>query len=251
MKNRYAPIIIVCGLLVLLIIVGQFVPAPSEELPTRIRLENKGGEVVFTHSRHDQYIKDAGGDCVQCHHEGTATIVKPVPCGSCHVEEFDDEFVADHQGLLPQETCTRCHHAELGKLSQKWDHDTHAEDYATACTDCHHDTDIEAEPGACNQCHGEKAEDATPSLRDAVHSKCEGCHVDMYEAKLEGCHECHEVLPGKVEGAQPACNSCHYDTDEIPLASRMDAYHGQCMGCHEESDKGPFGDESCKSCHTR
>ena len=52
LKNRYTPIIGVCGALALLIAGGHFVPTPSEALPVRISMRNKGGNVVFTHARH-------------------------------------------------------------------------------------------------------------------------------------------------------------------------------------------------------
>jgi hypothetical protein len=249
LKNRYVPITIVCGMLALLALGGQFAPAPSEELPVRLRMDNKGGDVVFAHSRHVEYVDKMGGDCVKCHHESDTPTLSPLPCGSCHATEFDAKFTADHQKDLPAETCTQCHHAEMGKLV--YSHDDHAEQYASSCTDCHHDTDIEPEPGACNQCHGEKADGATPSLREAVHAKCQSCHADMYEKNLKGCNECHELLPGKADGPQPTCNSCHYDTDATPLPHRMDAFHDQCMKCHEEVGAGPFGEKSCTRCHTR
>ncbi|GAB1410446.1 cytochrome c3 family protein [Desulfovibrionales bacterium] len=249
MKKRYTPIIVVCGLLVLLIIGGQFTPAPSEELPIRLSLQNKGGHVVFTHSKHVEYAKEMGKDCVDCHHEAKKpTLTSAMPCGSCHATEFNAAFSSDHQTDLPQETCVQCHHTELGKLI--YNHDTHAEEYASACTDCHHGPEIEAEPTACKTCHSDKADGNTPALRDAVHAKCEGCHADMYEKKLEGCSECHELLPGKNGSPQPACNSCHYEkADVIPLPQRMDSFHDQCMKCHEQAGKGPFGDQSCNRCH--
>jgi hypothetical protein len=228
---------------------GQFAPAPSEELPVRLRLDNKGGDVVFTHSRHVDYTDTMGEDCTRCHHESDTPTLEPLPCGSCHATEYDAAFRSEHQTSLPEDTCTRCHHAEMGKLV--YSHDDHAEMYASDCTDCHHDTDIEPEPGACNQCHFEQADGATPSLRDAVHAKCESCHLDMYESKLEGCSSCHELLPGTAGSEQPSCNSCHYETDGVPLLHRMDAYHDQCMTCHEEAGAGPFGDKSCTRCHTR
>lgn len=247
MKNRYAPILIVCGMLVLLIVGGQFAPAPSEELPVRLSMKNKGGQIVFAHAKHVDYVDD----CTKCHHESETPSANPVPCASCHVAEFDAKFVADHQKNLPPETCVKCHHAVLGKLKPAYSHADHVSEYSSACTDCHHGPDIEAEPGACNQCHGEKAEDSIPSLRDAVHAKCENCHAEMYEKKTKGCTDCHDVLPGSTAETQPSCNSCHFESDAIPLPTRMDAYHGQCMTCHEKVGAGPYGQKSCKQCHTR
>ena len=88
----------------------------------------------------------------------------PVPCGSCHATEFDAKFSSDHQASLPPETCTYCHHAELGKLL--YSHEDHAAQHD--CTECHHGPDIEAEPGAYNQCHGAKAEEKVADRKSVV-----------------------------------------------------------------------------------
>ncbi|AMD92913.1 cytochrome c3 family protein [Desulfomicrobium orale] len=249
LKNRYTPIIGVCGALALLIAGGHFIPTPSEALPVRISMRNKGGNVVFTHARHLEYVKKLDGSCETCHHEKKmrGMTLAPVPCGSCHATEFDAKFSSDHQASLPPETCTYCHHAELGKLL--YSHEDHAAQHD--CTECHHGPDIEAEPGACNQCHGAEAEENMPSLREAVHAKCNTCHEDMFEEQLKGCKGCHEILPGKAEGPQPSCNSCHFETDATPLLTRMDSYHDQCMDCHEKAGAGPYGEDSCNRCHTR
>ena len=54
------------------------------------------------------------------------------------------------------------------------------------------------------------------------------------------------------------CGSCHHDDEDDPVScgechnedgdlSRVDAFHGQCKGCHEE-DAGPV---ECSGCHVR
>ncbi len=249
MNKRYLPIGMVCGLLVL-VLVGNFArQAPSNELPVRVRLENKGGSVIFTHIRHVQYVQTMGKDCMVCHHDTPATKATPLPCGTCHAPEFNAIFTNGHQKALPKTTCTQCHHAELGTV--KYDHEAHANGYASACTDCHHGPEIEAEPQSCKNCHGATTEGTTRTLRQAVHERCQSCHGDMYDQKLAGCSSCHNFLPGTAEAKQPACVSCHYESDAIPLPTRMDSFHGQCMECHAQAGKGPFGDKSCKRCHTR
>jgi hypothetical protein len=249
LNRRYFPITIVCGIFVL-VLVGNFArQAPSNELPVRLRLENKGGSVVFTHGRHVKYVSQMGKDCAACHHDTTATKATPLPCGSCHASEFNAVFSADHQRTLPKSTCTSCHHAEMGTI--KYDHEAHATSYASSCTDCHHSPDIEPEPQACKNCHGPAAEGSTPSLRDATHSRCASCHAEMYDKKIKGCTSCHNFLPGTADPKQPPCATCHYDTDAIPLPGRMESFHGQCMQCHAQTGKGPFGETSCNRCHTR
>jgi hypothetical protein len=31
----------------------------------------------------------------------------------------------------------------------------------------------------------------------------------------------------------------------------MNAFHEQCMDCHEREGKGPYGENSCFKCHIR
>ncbi len=245
MKSRYIPILIVCGIFAAVAVGGQLMPAPSKANPIRLRFDNKGGDVVFTHQQH----VDIGFECNECHHESDNPGEIPIACGDCHPVEFDAAYAKSHQVDLPQESCTRCHHMEFGTLT--WDHQEHIDSYSTGCTDCHHGEDIEPEPMACSNCHGEEDDGATINLRDAVHVRCENCHSDMYEEKLAGCKHCHEQLPGKAGAEQPTCASCHYDAEGPLLPTRMDAFHGQCMDCHETSGAGPYGEDSCTQCHTR
>lgn len=45
---------------------------------------------------------------------------------------------------------------------------------------------------------------------------------------------------------------CHVKkTPDKLIPGRMDAFHGQCMGCHEKLGKGPFGKDKCAQCHTK
>lgn len=92
-------------------------------------------------------------------------------------------------------------------------HKTHtdASGYALACTDCHHHPydDESSELRACTDCHAKS---------------------DALAAVEETCSECHD--------------SDEYDLEE--LAARTEAFHGQCIGCHEEFEAGP---KECSSCH--
>lgn len=93
-----------------------------------------------------------------------------------------------------------------------FDHETH---YATAgfaisCEDCHHHYEEDEETKrACGDCHQEPAED---------------------EAFPESCGECHE--PDEIEGTE--------------MQKRVDAFHSQCIQCHQEFEAGP---EECAQCH--
>ena len=94
-----------------------------------------------------------------------------------------------------------------------FDHKTHAAEtgYGMACTDCHHHPGTEGETPmlACGTCHGK---------------------------------------PEQMETVAQTCNECH-DPDDYDLADvmpRADAFHGQCISCHNDFEAGP---QACASCH--
>ncbi|QJB57477.1 cytochrome c3 family protein [Pseudodesulfovibrio sp. zrk46] len=110
-------------------------------------------------------------------------------------------------------------------------HKFHADDYGFDCTDCHHD-DIEADTFlSCGSCH--------PKEFDA---DFRANHQNNFPSE-EACLRCHDDVPtGELaEEDRP-------DIENIPL--RADAFHAQCMDCHEENG-GPYGDDTCYECHAR
>lgn len=113
-----------------------------------------------------------------------------------------------------------------------FDHATHAEGYGYDCADCHHDGVDEQRPVACSSCHPKEfGPEFAKTHKTAFPSDayCQRCH---YEAPVEG-------MP---EDERP---------DPDLLMTRADAFHGQCMGCHEAEDVGPYGEDSCTSCHAK
>jgi hypothetical protein len=101
-------------------------------------------------------------------------------------------------------------HSIAGKVL--FDHKTHLADtgYGVSCVDCHH------HPG----------EDETQS------TACLDCHKPKGAEKEENqtCLECH--------GAD--------EIEDTELPNRSDAFHTQCIGCHQEFEAGP---RECSSCH--
>ena len=59
------------------------------------------------------------------------------------------------------------------------------------------------------------------------------------------CTECHHLWE-EEEGSKPVkCGECHLeDSEEEP--NRMDAFHQQCIGCHEDDGTAPI---DCSACH--
>ena len=59
------------------------------------------------------------------------------------------------------------------------------------------------------------------------------------------CTDCHHEYEGGEGEVPTACRECHYeDSEEIPTTS--DAFHQQCIGCHEDMGTAPV---DCSQCH--
>ena len=60
------------------------------------------------------------------------------------------------------------------------------------------------------------------------------------------CVDCHHEFEGG-EGEMPvACGECHLEDSEEGIPSKEDAFHQQCIGCHEDAGFGPV---DCSECH--
>ena len=115
----------------------------------------------------------------------------------------------------PEEPLRMVYPTNAGKVL--FDHQAHATSrgYGLSCTDCHHlHFGEELEPVSCSLCH-------------------------------------HPVRDGKVP--PESCLDCHSDAAEFEnpeTLKRPDAFHTQCIGCHEQFGKGPpSGAEGCAKCH--
>jgi hypothetical protein len=58
------------------------------------------------------------------------------------------------------------------------------------------------------------------------------------------CIECHHTMED-TETKPEACGECHY-IDSEDILKRSEAFHTQCIGCHEEGGAGPV---ECLECH--
>jgi len=78
---------------------------------------------------------------------------------------------------------------------------------------------------------------------------CYDCHHHPMddESSLTACGECHHITEA-VEGLPEKCIECH-DADEIEdteMLKRSDAFHEQCIKCHQDFEAGPA---ACAACH--
>ncbi len=261
-QKRYIPIIVFTAVMVVVACAGYFINEPAPKVPERVLLDNAAGKVVFNHAKH---LNGENIPCATCHHEMIVEKENVESCGTCHGVEFNETFRTTHaEAIKSVDSCATCHHMEFEEKA-KWDHDAHVNDYGADCYTCHHeDTDIEPEPQNCANCHQSEGDEVMPSVRDAVHLKCQSCHEDMFDAKLEGCASCHTPIDSvklikekgqesfKVSEKYTDCATCHVDqkTQEL-IPDRMTAFHGQCMTCHEKVGQGPYTKDQCSQCHTK
>nr|WP_321257249.1 cytochrome c3 family protein [uncultured Pseudodesulfovibrio sp.] len=249
-NSKILPVILAAILLLAASAIGYVKTSEKAQMPARILFQNNGGKVIFSHLVHH---RDYQINCVQCHHEkGTDEMTmednKALDCGSCHPNEFNEEYINNHMDSFPNESyCVRCHHTEYEAVI--FDHEEH-KDYADDCYDCHHGKEIEPEPQKCANCHkGDDSGDLL-SMRLAGHQSCANCHEDMFDKGLSSCKSCHiQVDMTQYEGDFTSCNKCHESETRELVLPRMNAFHDQCMSCHEENEVGPYGPDNCNQCH--
>lgn len=60
------------------------------------------------------------------------------------------------------------------------------------------------------------------------------------------CSDCHHNLE-EGETDPQLCGECHEaESEDEDVPARTDAFHSQCISCHQQAEAGP---EECASCH--
>jgi hypothetical protein len=72
---------------------------------------------------------------------------------------------------------------------------------------------------------------------------CNDCHHHPAEGDAQACRVCHLPKEGEVA---PVCMDCHEAGEVEAPMKRTDAFHNQCIGCHQEAGAGPV---ECSDCH--
>jgi hypothetical protein len=78
---------------------------------------------------------------------------------------------------------------------------------------------------------------------------CYDCHHHPMDddSSLIACGDCHHTSE-EANGLPETCLDCH-DADEIEdteMLKRSDAFHDQCIKCHQDFEAGPV---ACAACH--
>ena len=70
-------------------------------------------------------------------------------------------------------------------------------------------------------------------------------HAETYGIECDACHHTgdYEIPCGECHNAEAA--------EEQGIPARMEAFHLNCMGCHEEMGVGPYGKDQCNQCHVK
>jgi len=69
------------------------------------------------------------------------------------------------------------------------------------------------------------------------------------EDKCWFCHHMDGDNPNEDESSEGIpCADCHMEETDDDTTNLMDAYHKQCIDCHEQEAKGPL---ACGECHVK
>ena len=219
-----------------------------EAVPEKMRLghlADEYGGVDFAHKVHVQ-VTDG---CATCHHHSNGVEVAP-PCRACHdtpqklKNAYHEQCLGCHQSVVKvrQEKLS-----EL-KIERAEAHQRGNEKKARA-----YGLKLEmimesgGSPLNCKDCHIPKKSPKTVSLN---HIKEDKGPVEFdHEAHLntaQFCTDCHHSHKGF--NSFTSCRTCHGPgqaaAEKVGLE---DAYHQQCISCHEKDEQGPT---ECGDCHT-
>lgn len=135
--------------------------------------------------------------------------------------------------------------------------------YEGDCSVCHHHGDS-SEFMACGTCHKKKVPQTVPQICSDCHPLAEDpfSYNEHHRRILEedpgayACKDCHQMKKG--EKLPYACGDCHDPYDpyfaetaeriEMKYQKQADAFHSQCIGCHEDYGAGPV---KCNMCHAQ
>jgi hypothetical protein len=211
---------------------------------------------------HKFLAEDTKANCAMCHNDDF--------CESCHLasnvavvnspSDFTTPY-APHTYIdnAKQQKITRVH-----DLNYRFSHGIDAHDKKLDCQTCHQ---VET---FCNECHEAEGGDyALAGVTPASHRKPNfiiagigtggGEHATLAKRDIESCAACHDT-----EGGDPACITCHFDTDGIKgtnpkthptnfMSGEKGDWHDTqgsvCYTCHTGSPNGSRGVGFCGYCH--
>jgi hypothetical protein len=146
----------------------------------------------------------------------------------------------------PEEPIRIMFQSTAGKIL--FDHKGHTSEdgYGLECIDCHHEWTEEAEqkPGSCGICHLVEPIETEEGKEFFDHDM----HADEDDGYGIACIDCHHEWDEDSGDDPVSCSECHEDesTDDNSIKI-MDAFHMQCIGCHDDDGTAPT---DCSGCHS-
>lgn len=222
--------------------------------------------VPFNHMNHEKNVRS----CRECHHRTTDK------CGSCHHSRgipgggYVDLASAFHE-LNSTRSCIGCHELKKRENPCRQCHENLVSRLSDASCDVCHAGSVHAMPQpvpAANAArllpaglpdtftiaHAAKEHDPVsfPHKRiiDSV-SRLLGedrLAATFHQGRTAVCNTCHHMNPDGKEYMK--CSACHllpYDPASPGRPGLVQAYHGQCVGCH--IDMNVTSHDDCSSCH--
>ncbi len=193
---------------------------------------------VFDHARTDYELHGLHRSvaCDGCHEPDKARRDAPHECISCHRE---DDAHSDALG----EDCASCHRETGWKKQTDFDHDKTkfplvGKHRDVACAACHTQDSYEDTPSECSSCHG------VNDVHDGnFGSDCARCHSSKGWDRIRFDHARDTEFPLRGAHRSQKCQSCHTQNLEAKLEKT-------CVSCHAADDqhKGRFGSD-CAACH--
>ncbi|MCP4600478.1 MAG: cytochrome c3 family protein [Proteobacteria bacterium] len=242
---------------------GKHTESLKDEGCKACHLKNDDGRLIHKLNRkEDGGLSDAlmniyHDKCIGCHKErgGAGQKTGPVVCAECHI--IRPAAVSERQEMAfdyslhfrhvqaTKEKCEKCHHV-YNKKQKKLEY-------------------VKGQEDACRDCHGEKDDGKNLSLKNASHTSCIDCHLDL-ETKKEkkrgpvlcnGCHDAgsqakFEKLPDtKIKRLMRKQKDKIWisapDAKSKTVPFNHESHEKQavfCTTCHHKTPK------PCKECHT-
>jgi len=227
-------------------------PPDKEQLalaavPDTLRLGHLSVAYTGVDFAHKLHVELTDG-CVICHHRSKEVEVAP-PCRECHNTPQKLQNAYHEQCLGCHKTLNIRRQKELDArlapraAAEKSGDEKMAAEYGDKLERF---MDQGGSPLNCRDCHAPRTAPRTVNLN---HIKEEHGPVvfdhDTHILTAKFCTDCHHSHTGY--SPFKSCRTCHGPGKEAAEDLDLeDAYHEQCMGCHEKDDQGPT---DCEDCH--
>lgn len=201
LKNKKLLVLILLTVLAFIVGFMGYLSTAESSSGNRFFMHNKGGDVLFEHSQHQQTVEN----CAGCHHE-ILSADERVECNECHDDMEAEYFTHADLKQVESHQCVTCHKIDETRNPQN-------------CKACHAKNQDEETKGVdCLKCHDD------PEYNADLLNHDEFCEIEGHECT--GCHN-----PQSSEGVyHQQCNDCHRLENENYFFEPDGSV--RCQACH-------------------